>query len=306
MQKRPLPLTDLDVSVLCLGTMSFGTPLAEPDAVGLCHRALDWGINFFDTANSYEGYSRIVGSAGGVGETILGAALQGRRDQAVVATKVGMKIGPGDTDQGLSPAHINREVERSLRRLATDYVDLYYLHKPDPGTPLLETIRAMDALVAAGKIRHWGISNFNAVQTAELLQLCDEANCRRPIAVQPAYSLLNRGIEADLLPLCSRERLAAIPYQVLQGGLLTGKYSAGDVPPPQGSRLAEKPEWLMPMTAEVLGRLTALEAEAARLGRSLLSHALHAALQAPAVASLVVGAKSVEQLATLIAAVGDE
>ena len=299
MEKRRIPKTDLLVSPLCLGTMTFGTPVAEPDAIALTHWALDHGINFIDTANMYEGYTRLVGSPGGVAERILGKALRGRRDQVILGTKVGMKIGPGDDDEGLGAAHIQREIERSLQRLQCDVVDIYYMHKPDPRTPLSESIRAFDDLVTAGKIRYWGFSNFPADRIAELLRLCDENGWRRPVVSQPPYSLLKRDIEKDVLPLCQREQIATVPYQVLQGGLLTGKYRRHE-PIPSGSRKAEKADWAWDLTADLFAQLEQLEAEASARGRSLPQHALKALLDQPGVVSVIIGARQPTQLWALI------
>jgi aryl-alcohol dehydrogenase-like predicted oxidoreductase len=303
MIQNPLPKTDLKVSPLCLGTMTFGTPVGEADAIQLTHWALEHGVNFLDTANMYEGYTRYPGSAGGVGEEILGKALKGRRGQAVVATKVGMKIGPADDDQGASRAHILREIDRSLLRLQCDYVDLYYMHKFDPSVPLAESAQAMNDLIDAGKIRHWAISNFSAEQISDLLAVCDQNGWRRPVALQPAYSLLKRDIEAEILPLCQREQIAVLPYQVLQGGLLTDKYQRG-AEMPKDSRQVEKPEWTMALTDEMFNQLEQIKAEAQKQGRTLLEHALKSLLETPSVLSLVVGVKAIPQLERLIAAVG--
>ncbi|MCX6078931.1 MAG: aldo/keto reductase [Chloroflexi bacterium] len=302
MNLQVLPRTDLKVSPLCLGTMTFGTPVTEADAIDLTHWALDHGVNFLDTANMYEGYSRYLGSPGGVAEEILGKALKGKREQAVVATKVGMKIGPTDGDQGLSRAHVLREIDRSLVRLGCDYVDLYYMHKADLSTPLAESIQAFNEIIEAGKARYWAISNFSAEQITNLLKICDENGWRRPVALQPAYSLLKRDIEAEILPLCQREQIAVLPYQVLQGGLLTNKYQRGAVVP-SDSRQVEKPEWTMALTDELFDKLDNIQAEAEKQGRTLLQHALKSLLEQPAVVSLVIGVKRIPQLETLITAV---
>jgi len=302
MRVREIPHTDLKISTLCLGTMTFGTPVAEPDAIRITHEAMERGINFLDTANMYEGYARYIGSPGGVAEVILGKALIGRRDQVVLATKVGMKIGPGDDDQGLSRGHILREVERSLTRLKTDTIDLYYMHKPDPATPLAESLQAFDDLIKMGKIRSWGLSNFSVEQIVSLLQACDQAGWQRPVAVQPAYSYLKRDVEKDLLPLCQKEEIAVTPYQVLQGGLLTGKYQR-NAAIPANSRQLEKPQWTLPLTDELFDQLERCEAEARGLGRSITQHALQTLLDQPAVLSLIVGVKNTEQLDFLAAAV---
>ena len=301
MNLQAIPNTDLKVSPLCLGTMTFGTPVAEPEAIQLTDWALDHGINFLDTANMYEGYSRFLGSPGGVAEEILGKALKGKREQVVLATKVGMKIGPGDGDQGLSRAHVLREIDRSLVRLQCDYVDLYYMHKPDPTAPLAESIQAFNEIIDAGKARHWAISNFSAEQIANLLKICDENGWRRPVALQPAYSLLKRDIEAEILPLCQREQIAVFPYQVLQGGLLTNKYQRGQAVP-SGSRQVEKPEWTMPLNDEMFDRLEKIQVDADKLGRTLLQHALKGLLDQPGIISLVMGVKSIPQLENLITA----
>jgi L-glyceraldehyde 3-phosphate reductase len=299
MDLRAIPNTNLKVSPLCLGTMTFGTPVAESDAICLTHQALDLGVNFLDTANMYEGYKRYIGSPGGVAEEILGKALQGRRERVVLATKVGMKIGPADDDQGLSRAHILREIDRSLTRLGTDYVDLYYMHKPDPATPLAESVQAFNELIEAGKVRYWAISNFPAEQIANLLKVCDENGWRRPVALQPAYSLLKRDIEADVLPLCQKEQIAVLPYQVLQGGMLTGKYRRGENAPAD-SRQLEKPEWIMPLNDETFNRLEMIEAEARQHGRTLLEHALKSLLEKSGIVSLVMGVKRIDQLEVVL------
>ena len=302
MEYRVIPNTDLKVSPLCLGTMTFGTPVGEADAISLTHWAMDHGINFLDTANMYEGYTRYLGSAGGVAEEILGKALKGKREQVVLATKVGMKIGPQDNDQGLSRGHVLREIDRSLARLQCDYVDLYYMHKADLSTPLAESVPAFNEIIDAGKARHWAISNFSAEQIVSLLKTCDENGWRRPVALQPAYSLLKRDIEAEILPLCQRENIAVLPYQVLQGGVLTSKYQRG-AEVPAGSRQLEKPEWTMALSNELFDRLDKIQAEADKQGRSLLQHALKSLLEQPLVLSLVVGVKRIPQLENLIAAV---
>ena len=301
--KRRIPQTDLAVSTLCLGTMTFGTPVGEAEAIRLTHWAIDQGINFIDTANMYEGYTRRIGSAGGVAEQILGKALAGRRDRVVLATKLGMKVGSAPEDEGTSPAAIRKHLDNSLRRLATDFVDIYYLHRPDPTVPLADVLTALSEAITQGKIRHYGVSNYSAGQLAELLKTADQCHLPRPVIHQPPYSLLNRQIEADLLPLCQREAIAAAPYQVLQGGLLTGKYRRGQAPS-SDSRKAEKQEWVWDLTDSLFDRLEEIENEARAKGRSMLQHALLSALEKPAVVSLVVGAKRIDQTESLMCAIG--
>lgn len=302
MEYRTIPHTELSVSPLCVGTMTFGTPVAEKEAIEIVRYALDHGVNFIDTANMYEGYTRYIGSPGGVAEQILGKALAGRRDQAVLATKVGMKIGPAPDDEGLSRTHILRECDRSLERLATDWIDLYYMHKPDPDTSIEESIETMAELIQVGKIRHWGLSNFDAAQTQEVLRVCDEGGWPRPVVHQPPYSLLNRGIEQDLLPLCRREEIGVVPYQVLQGGLLTGKYSDPSAPP-EGSRGAEKPEWIgMLKDDEALEEVQRLAAEAEAEGLTLYDYVIRTTVNTPGITSIILGLKRPEQLEQAIRA----
>ena len=302
MELRTIGDTDLRVSPLCLGTMTFGTPVGERDAIGIVHCALDGGINFIDTANMYEGYTRYIGSPGRLGEEILGKALESRREQAVLATKVGKIIGPGADDGGLSRTHILRECERSLARLATHWIDLYYMHEPDEKTPIEESIEAFVELIQAGKVRHWGLSNFDAAGVRRVLQSCDEHGWPRPVVNQPSYSLLNRGIEADLLPLCREEGLAVVPYQVLEGGLLTGKY-ADPIAPPKGSRGAEKPEWIpMLKDEQALEGLRALGTQAQEEGLSLFDYVIRTTVSTPGITSIILGVKRPEQLQQAIRA----
>jgi aryl-alcohol dehydrogenase-like predicted oxidoreductase len=219
--------------------MTFGTPVAESEAIKLTHWAIDKGINFIDTANMYEGYARYLGSPGGVAEEILGKALADRRDRVVLATKVGMPVGSESEDRGSSPAAIRKQLDLSLKRLATDFVDIYYLHKPDVhNTPPVEIIGALNEAILAGKIRHYGVSNYSAEQLVELLRAADENGLPRPVIHQPPYSLLKPDVEKDLLPLCAKEGIAVACYQVFQGGLLTGKYHRGQEPP------ADCPLWI--------------------------------------------------------------
>lgn len=301
MQYRELGRSGMTVSAVCLGTMTFGTPVGEAEAIELTRWAIDQGITFIDTANIYEGYSRYLGSAGGAAEAILGKALEGRRDRVVLVTKVGNPVGPGPGDKGLSRAHVLRELDRSLARLRTDRVDVYYLHKPDPDTPIEETLAAFNEAIDAGKARAYGISNYDAAQIGLILKTCDERGLRRPLVCQPPYSLLRREIEQDLLPLCRREGLAVTPYQVLQSGLLTGKYRPGQ-PPPAGSRKAEKSDWMWEMNDDLFRRLAQFEADAKAAGMPPTQYAIAWALSQPGIASVVVGVKSKAQLAEAIRA----
>ncbi len=298
MNNRRIPGTDLCVSPICLGTMTYGAPVGEAGAIRLTHWAIDHGINFIDTANMYEGYARYAGSSGGVAEEILGKAIQGRRDQVVLATKVGMKVGDDPDDDGTSPSAIRRQLDKSLARLGADFVDIYYLHRPDPDTPLVEIVGVLDEAIRSGKIRHYGLSNYPADLLAEMLKVADENNLPRPVIHQPPYSLLKRDVAKDLLPLCRTEEIGVAPYQVLQGGLLTGKYHRGQ-PLPTDSRKAEKNEWVWELTDEIFDQLEQIEAEAKAKDRTMLQHAVLSVLAQPGVVSVVMGVKRIEQLETL-------
>lgn len=294
MKFRELGTSGLLVSPICLGTMTFGTPVAEGDAIELVHGAMDLGINFIDTANVYEGYARYLGSPGGAAEEIVGKALAGRRDQAVVATKVCAPVGPGPQDRGLSASHILREVDRSLKRLQTDYIDLYIIHWPDRYVPLETTLAAMDQCVRQGKVRYFGASNHNAAQLCEMLWLADRNGWPRVVSSQIPFSLLRREFQQDL-EFCERHSIGVTPYQPLQGGLLTGKYSRGQQPPGD-SRAAEKPEWMWDFDDSLFDRLEKIDGLAAELGVSSAQYSLAWALGQPAMSSLVVGVKSQHQI----------
>ncbi|MFH1009548.1 MAG: aldo/keto reductase [Candidatus Latescibacterota bacterium] len=301
MAHRFLPHTDLEVSAISLGTMTFGTPVAEPEAIRIVHWALDHGINLIDTANMYEGYARHLGSAGGVAESILSKALRGRRDQAILATKVGMCVGEAPEDEGTSPAAIHKHLELSLRRLGTDVIDLYYLHKPDPDTPLPEILGALDRVIQAGKVRYYGVSNYSALQLRDLLAAADADGLPRPVLCQPPLSLLKQEALSDVLPLCEREEIAVSPYQALQSGLLTGKYRR-DAPLPEHSRKAEQEGWVWELTDALFDRLDQIEADAREADLSMTQYAIRWVLSQRAVVTTIVGVKRSEQLEEVLAA----
>jgi aryl-alcohol dehydrogenase (NADP+) len=225
--------TGLLVSKLCLGTMTFGLQSDETTSVAIMDRAAEGGITFIDTADVYP----LGGGLPTVGRTeeIVGDWLRGRRDKFVVATKCRGRTGPAAWEQGNSRKHILAAVEASLRRLGTDYIDLYQLHGPDPGTPIDETLGALDDLFRSGKVRYVGCSNFLAYQVARALGRSEARGLVRFDSVQPRYNLLFRQIERELLPLCAEEGLGVIPYNPIAGGLLSGKHTPS-APPPDGSR----------------------------------------------------------------------
>ncbi len=300
MQLRPLGSSGLLVSPICLGTMTFGTPVGEEDAIRLTHAAIDLGINFVDTANVYEGYARYLGSPGGVAEEIVGRALRDRRDRIILATKVAAPVGPGPQDRGLSAVHILRELDRSLQRLQTDVIDLYIIHWPDKHVPLEVTLRALDTAVQQGKIRYFGASNHSAWQLCEMLWLANRSLLPRVISSQIPFSLLRRELQNDL-PFCQEHGIGVTPYQSLQGGLLTGKYHRGQ-PPPADSRAAEKPDWMWKQDDALFDRLEAIAGLAAEAGTTMGPYALAWTLAQPAMSSLIVGVKSLEQIQAAVSA----
>ena len=299
MQHRVLGSSGLLVSPICLGTMTFGEPVEEAEAIKLVHGAIDLGINFVDTANVYEGYRRVLGSAGGVAEEIVGKALKDRRHKVVLATKVGGPMGHGPQDRGLSASHILREVDHSLRRLETDYIDLYIMHWPDKNTPLETTFAALDKPVRQGKVRYIGASNYNASQLCEMLWLADQHGWPTVVSSQIPFSLLRREFQNDL-EFCERHSIGVTPYQSLQGGLLTGKYRRGEQPP-DDSRAAEKPQWVWDFDDELFDRLEGMEALAREVEIPPAQYALAWTLTQPAMSSLVVGVKRMEQIEDAVA-----
>lgn len=228
MSYRPLGRTGVLVSPLCLGAMNFGGPTEEADSIAIINRALDGGINFIDTANVYNA---------GESERIVGKALQenGRRHEIVLATKVYGKMGDGPNDQGVSRYHIIKACEDSLRRLQTDHIDLYQLHRPPMTVPQDETLRAFDDLVRAGKVRYIGCSTFPAWKVMEALTISQQQKLARYISEQPPYNLLDRRIENELVPLAQQYGMALLPWSPLAGGILAGRY-ANKQAFPAGSR----------------------------------------------------------------------
>ncbi|MFH1614547.1 MAG: aldo/keto reductase [Planctomycetota bacterium] len=301
MKNRQIPKTDLCVSPICMGTMSFGTPVAEADAIKVTHYAIEHGINFIDTANMYEGYARKIGSAGGVAEEILGKALAGKRDKVVIQTKVGMKVGDKPEDEGTSPAAIRKHMDLSLKRLEMDWVDIYYLHKPDPEVPMADVLGSLSEAIDSGKIRYYGVSNYPADKLELLLKVADENNLPRPVICQPPLSLLKQDTLTDLLPLCERESIAVSPYQALQSGLLTGIYKRS-APLPANSRKAQQSNWVWDLTDELFDKLEAIQKQADEKGISMLAFAIRWVLNCPAVVSALIGTENYTQVDQAIAA----
>jgi aryl-alcohol dehydrogenase-like predicted oxidoreductase len=295
MQYTTLGRTGIRVSRFCLGTVPFHIQLDEAASHRLLDRALDLGVNFIDTANSY---------AQGMAEEHIGAWLPAKRHQVVLATKVRSRMGPGPNDTGLSAVHIKRAVEDSLRRLRTDYIDLYQTHAPDEATPIETTLRALDDLVRQGKVRAIGCSNYFAWELCKALWVSDARNLVRFESMQPRYSLLAREAEAELLPLCAAEQVGVIVYNPIAGGMLSGKYQ-WDLEPAAGTRFAVRPDlyrtrYWYEANFQVIERLKGIAAQG---GRSLVQYALAWTLAHPAVTSAIAGATSVAQLEETVAAV---
>ncbi len=295
--------TGLLVSELCLGTMTFGLQSDETTSEAILDRAAEGGITFIDTADVYP----LGGSLPTVGRTeeILGHWLKGKRDRFIVATKCFGRTGPAPWQQGNSRKHIMEAVEASLRRLGTDYIDLYQLHGPDAGTPIDETLGALDDLVRAGKVRYVGCSNFLAYQTARALGRSEAKSVVRFDSVQPRYNLLFRQIERELLPLCGDEGIGVIPYNPIAGGMLSGKHNAS-APPPEGSRftlgaaggLYQDRYW----HEQEFSTVEELRKIAERENVSLVTLSVAWVLAHPAVTAPIIGASRPEQLEQSLAA----
>lgn len=304
MKTRRLGRTGLKVSEICLGTMTFGHQCDEKTSHAILDRAAEGGVYFLDTADVYP--VPPTPETAGRSEEIVGTWLKGRRDRFVLATKCRMRVGHGPNDEGLSRRHVMQAVEDSLRRLGTDYLDLYQPHSPDPDTPLDETLRALDDLVRQGKVRYLGCSNYPAWQLALALGTSVHHGWARFDSVQPRYNLLFRDIEAELLPLCRDQGIGVIAYNPLAGGFLSGKYRAGDQPAP-GTRfslgktgdLYRNRYWQQAQFEAV----EELRQYFTPRGRSLVQVAVAWVLAQPGVTSAIVGASRPEQLDESMAAV---
>jgi aryl-alcohol dehydrogenase-like predicted oxidoreductase len=308
MKYRRLGRSGINVSELCLGTMDFGSKVDETLAKKMVKRAVDAGINFIDTANVY---------VRGRSEGIVGKAIKGMREDLVIATKVRHRMGEGPNDEGLSRKHIMHSVEESLRRLDTDYIDIYYVHRPSnviPGKgfvgepiPMKETLGALTDLVRSGKVRYIGCSNFPAWLLCKALWISDKNMLESYVVTQPRYNLFNREIEREIVPLCLDQGIAIVNYSPLAGGVLTGKYKAGS-PPPEGSRGANRIEWIRRHgfyweDPENLRTLQGLEEMSKDLGVSMVQIALAWLLTNPAVTSPIIAASNMKQLEENLASV---
>jgi aryl-alcohol dehydrogenase-like predicted oxidoreductase len=291
---RLLGRTGVRVSPLCLGTMMFGGPTTAADSTRIIHKALDAGINFVDTADMY---------STGESEKIVGLALAGRRDRVVLATKGRHKMGDGPNDWGASRLHMRQALDASLSRLATDRIDVYYVHAPDYDTPIDETLRFLDDAVRQGKILYPACSNFRAWRVCEALWTGDRLGLNRFAAVQPLYNLVNRDIEVELLPLCREHGLGVVSYSPLARGILTGKYKPGAAFP-EGSRAARNDKRLR--EAELRDESLAISQQLAdhcrAKGAAPSQFALAWCLANPIITSVILGPRTMEQLDDNLAA----
>lgn len=287
-----LSKTGLKVSRLCFGTMTFGGQTDEAMSVHMVERCLDSGINFFDTANAY---------TGGTSETMLGRALKGRRHRVILASKVSNKVGDAPDQKGLSRAAIRRCLHDSLKRLETDYLDLYYMHLPDYETPIEESLAAMDELVKEGKIRHVAQSNYAAWQVTEMQWLAEKNHYQPVVVSQPMYNLLARGIEQEFLPMSKHYGIANVVYNPLAGGLLTGKHDASE--PIRGSRFDKNKMYLDRYWHEDdFSAVEAVRDISQKSGRSMVSLALCWLLHHTSIECVILGASKLEQLTQNLAA----
>ncbi len=294
MEQRFMGATGLRVSELCLGAMTFGRETDEPTSKAIMDRFVEAGGNFVDTADVY---------TTGVSEEIVGRWLAGQtRDDLVIATKVRFPMGSGPNEAGLSRKHILAGVENSLRRLKTEYIDLYQVHSWDDATPLEETLDTLNALVHSGKVRYIGASNYTGWQLQKAVDISRQHGWEPFTCLQPQYNLLCRSTEWEVLPVCRREGLGVIPWSPLRGGWLSGRYRRGMAAPPSGSRIetAEEKGWGESWSAynneHTWGVIDALLAVAEEAGKQPAQAAINWLLGQPGVTAPIIGARTMEQL----------
>jgi aryl-alcohol dehydrogenase-like predicted oxidoreductase len=289
MEYTTLGASGLQVSRPCLGAMMFGygsdAPTSEPDSRRIIDAYLESGGNFIDTANIY---------TGGESEEVVGRAIKGRRDDVVLATKGYGPIGTGPNTMGLSRKYLTRALEASLRRLDTDYIDLYQCHRPDSGTPISETMATLHGFVQSGKVRYLGCSNWSGSQIVEAQWAARDLGGTPLISLQPRYSLNARRIEDDILPACQRQGLGTMIYSPLGGGVLTGKYKPGQ-PAPEGSRAARGGFWTRMLDDQSVELAVEVGKVAAEIGATSAAVALAWVLSRRGVTTVIIGPRTFEQ-----------
>ncbi|MFO1324182.1 MAG: aldo/keto reductase [Burkholderiales bacterium] len=295
MEYRRLGASGLEVSLVCLGTMMFGDRTDASVAQRIVASAYDAGVNFIDTADAY---------AGGASEQIVGAAIKANRRRWILATKVANVLTRKPHDGGLSRRWILQACDDSLARLGTDYIDVYYLHKDDPDTPIAETVAAIGSLIASGKIRYFGVSNYRGWRIAEVVSECEAQGVPGPVVCQPYYNLLNRQPEVEVLPACDYYGIGVAPYSPIARGLLTGKYLGGAIP--EDSRIGRGDRRMMETEnrKESLAIAQTLAAHAEATGRTLTQFALAWLWANQIVTSVIAGPRTFEQWQDYVGAVG--
>jgi aryl-alcohol dehydrogenase-like predicted oxidoreductase len=285
---RRLGASNLRVSELCLGTMMFGEQSSLEQARSIVASAFDKGVNFIDTADIYNA---------GRSETVVGQLIKPQRYDWVLATKLGSYIDKKPNHGHYSRQWIMHQVDQSLKRLDTDYIDILYLHRDFPGSSLEEALRAMDDLIRAGKLRSYGLSNFRGWRISEVIRLCDQAGAYRPVVCQPYYNLLNREPEVEIIPACAHHGLGVVPYSPIARGVLTGKYRPGQTPPP-GSRVdrGDKRILATEFRDESLVVAETLKQHCDKKGMALSHFAAAWVLANPYVSSVIAGPRTPEQM----------
>lgn len=295
MQLQNIKGTGLKVSKFCLGTMMFGGQTSKEESIRIIDYALDNEVNFFDTADTY---------ADGLSEAIVGEALEKKRDYAVIATKVRNPKGPLPNQMGLGRKHIMQNVDESLKKLRTDYIDILYLHHPDNDTPIEETIETMTQLVRSGKIRYYGVSNYSAWQCCSFVHKAKEMNCIAPVITESVYNMLTRGIEDEMLPFLRQYNMGLAVYNPIAAGLLSGKHSRSG--PAADSRLATNAgynrRYWKEGNLDAVDELTAIASDA---GMTLLELALSWLVSRKEVDSLIVGASKYDHVVQNIGIVSE-
>ena len=288
MEYKTLGWAGVKVSSLCLGTMMFGGPTNEKDSIRIIHRAMDAGINFLDTANVYNA---------GESERVIGKAVSENREKWVIATKVHGSMGDDVNESGSHRFHIMSAVEASLKRLSTDHIDVYYLHRWDASTRIAESLRALDDCVRQGKVRYIACSNFEAWRIGEALWTSEKLGLEEFVCVQPLYNIVNRDIEVEMLPFCQKYGVGVVPYSPLARGVLSGKYLPGKKPP-KGSRAARKDRRILQteLREESFDVAQKLKPLADAHGKTLTQFVLAWVLANPTITSVIIGPRTMEQL----------
>jgi len=293
MKYRSLGLSGLKVTEIGLGGNNFGWYADEQTSIAVIHHALELGVNYIDTADMYDR---------GSSEAIIGKALEGKRSHVIIATKFGLPMGDGPNERGSSRHYVMRAVEASLRRLRTDYIDLYQIHVPDSTTPIEETLRALDDLVRSGKVRYVGCSNFAAWQLCEALWTARDCRISSMVTVQSRYNILEREIENELVPCCQAYGIGIIPWGPLSGGFLTGKYGKGAKPKLDGRQLKPPPLYDPVFLDANWDKLIALEQFAMERGHKLPDLAIAWLLAKPYISAVIAGVRTKDQVSANVAA----